>query len=184
MMLRVILFSLLALVGVFLGARSCGLTPEQVEDRILLADLNAEEGAAFRLANARRDGVVTMTNGLQVEVLEEGTGPVPSEDDWVQVHYRGWHVDGREFENSWRRGEPATVTVSGTIAGWRQALVSIPTGTRLKLVLPPELAYGRPGGGNIGPEETLVFELELLAIVEPERPAERDEWEKPVPGLR
>lgn len=183
-MLRVILFSLVALVFVFLGARACGLTPEQIEDQILLADLNVQEGAAYRAANRERDGVVTLANGLQVEVLREGDGPVPTEDDWVQVHYRGWHVDGREFENSWRKGEPATVTVSGTIPGWRQALVSIPVGTRVKLVLPPELAYGRPGGGIIGPEETLVFELELLAIVEPDRPRERPEWEKPVPGLR
>nr|WP_296748277.1 FKBP-type peptidyl-prolyl cis-trans isomerase [Thioalkalivibrio sp.] len=183
-MLRVILFSLVALVFVFLGARACGLTPEQIEDQILLADLNVQEGAAYRAANRERDGVVTLATGLQVEVLREGDGPVPTEDDWVQVHYRGWHVDGREFENSWRKEEPATVTVSGTIPGWRQALVSIPVGTRVKLVLPPELAYGRPGGGIIGPEETLVFELELLAIVEPDRPRERPEWEKPVPGLR
>jgi FKBP-type peptidyl-prolyl cis-trans isomerase FkpA len=183
-MLRVILFSLVALVFVFLGARACGLTPEQIEDQILLADLNAAEGAAYRAVNRKRDGVVTLTNGLQIEVLREGDGPIPTEDDWVQVHYRGWHVDGREFENSWRKEEPATVTVSGTIPGWQQALVSIPVGTRVKLVLPPELAYGRPGGGIIGPEETLVFELELLAIVEPDRPQERPEWEKPVPGLR
>jgi FKBP-type peptidyl-prolyl cis-trans isomerase FkpA len=183
-MLRVILFSLVALVFVFLGARACGLTPEQIEDQILLADLNAAEGATYRAVNGNRDGVVTLANGLQVEVLREGDGPIPTEDDWVQVHYRGWHVDGREFENSWRKEEPATVTVSGTIPGWRQALVSIPVGTRVKLVLPPELAYGRPGGGIIGPEETLVFELELLAIVEPDRPRERAEWEKPVPGLR
>lgn len=183
-MLRVILFSLVALVVVFLGARSCGLTPEQVQDQILLAELNVEDGAAFRAANREREGVVTLTNGLQIEVLREGDGPVPTDEDWVQIHYRGWHVDGREFENSWRKREPATVTVSGTIPGWRQALVSIPVGTRLKLVLPPELAYGRPGGGIIGPEETLVFELELLAIVEPDQPRERDEWEQPVPGLR
>ena len=183
-MLRIIVLSLLALAAVFVAARFLGLTPEQIEDQILLAELNAEEGAAYRAENGRREGVVTLPNGLQVEVLLEGTGPIPTEDDWVQVHYRGWHVDGREFENSWRRGESATVRVSQTIPGWRQALVSMPVGTRLALVLPPELAYGRPGGGNIGPEETLIFELELLAVVEPERPRELREWEKPVPGLR
>ncbi|MFO8004114.1 FKBP-type peptidyl-prolyl cis-trans isomerase [Thioalkalivibrio sp.] len=183
-MLRVILFSLLALVVVFVVAHSLGLTPEQIEDQILLADINAEEGAAYREANAREPGVVTTANGLQIEVLLAGDGPVPREDDWVQVHYRGMHIDGREFENSWRKREPATVAVADTIPGWRQALVSIPVGTRVRLVLPPELAYGRPGGGHIGPEETLVFELELLAIVEPEQPRDRDEWEKPVPGLR
>jgi FKBP-type peptidyl-prolyl cis-trans isomerase FkpA/FKBP-type peptidyl-prolyl cis-trans isomerase FklB len=183
-MLRVILFSLLALFVVFIVAQSLGLTPEQIEDQILLADINAEEGSAYRAANARRPTVVTMANGLQVEVLLAGDGAIPMEDDWVQVHYRGLHVDGREFENSWRKREAATVAVADTIPGWRQALMSIPVGTRVRLVLPPELAYGRPGGGHIGPEETLVFELELLAIVEPEQPRERDEWEKPVPGLR
>jgi FKBP-type peptidyl-prolyl cis-trans isomerase FkpA len=183
-MLRVILFSLLALVVVFVVAHSLGLTPEQVEDQILLADLNAEEGAAYRAANGREPGVVTTATGLQVEVLLEGDGPIPVEDDWVQVHYRGMHIDGREFENSWRKREPATVIVRNTIPGWRQALLSIPVGTRIRLVLPPELAYGRPGGGHIGPEETLVFELELLGIVDPTSPRDQDEWEKPVPGLR
>ena len=183
-MLRVILFSLLALGVVFVFAHSLGLTPEQIEDQILLADLNTEEGAAYREANAIKPGVVTTGSGLQIEILLAGDGPVPVEDDWVEVHYRGMHIDGREFENSWRKREPATVAVADTIPGWRQALVSIPVGTRARLVLPPELAYGRPGGGHIGPEETLVFELELLAIVEPEQPRDRDEWEKPVPGLR
>ncbi len=183
-MLRVILFSLFALVVVALGARSCGLTPEQVEDRILLAELNAEEGRAYRTANGRRPGVVTLGNGLQVEVLEEGAGAVPEEESWVQVHYRGWHIDGREFENSRRRGEPATIPVERTIPGWRQALVATPVGTRLRLVLPPELAYGRAGAGRIGPEETLIFELALLAIVEPREEVEPEEWERPVPGLQ
>ena len=183
-MLRVILFSLLALGVVFIVAHSLGLTPEQIEDQILLADLNAEEGAAYREANARKPGVVTTDTGLQIEILLAGDGTIPVEDDWVQVHFRGMHIDGREFENSWRKREPATVAVADTIPGWRQALVSIPVGTRIRLVLPPELAYGRPGGGHIGPEETLVFELDLLAIVEPEQPRDRDEWEKPVPGLR
>jgi FKBP-type peptidyl-prolyl cis-trans isomerase FkpA len=183
-MLKVILFSLVALVMVFLGARSCGLTPEQVEDRILLAEMNAEEGGAYRAANGQRPEVVTLDSGLQVELLAEGDGPEPDAASWVQVHYRGWHIDGREFDNSWRRGEPATIPVERTIPGWREALVAIPVGTRLKLVVPPDLAYGRAGAGRIGPEETLVFELALLAIVEPEKAVEREEWEQPVPGLR
>ncbi len=183
-MLRVILFSLLALFVVFIVAQSMGLTPEQIEDQILLADLNAEDGAAYRESNRQRPGVVTMPNGLQVELIRTGDGPVPMIDDWVSVHYRGWHVDGREFENSWRRGEPATVPVEKTIPGWRQVLESIPVGSHVRVVIPPELAYGRPGGGRIGPEETLIFELELLALVELEPSAEPEEWEKPVPGLR
>lgn len=183
-MLKVILLSLFALVVVFLGARSCGLTPEQIEDRILLAEMNAEEGSAYRMVNALRDGVVTFENGLQIELLAEGDGPVPDETSWVQVHYRGWHIDGREFDNSWRRGEPATIPVERAIRGWREVLVAIPVGTHLKLVVPPDFAYGRSGAGRIGPEETLVFELALLAIVEPDEPVEPEEWERPVPGLR
>lgn len=183
-MLRIIIFSLFTLVAVFLVARSCGLTPQQIEDHILLADLNTEEGLAYRDANRRRAGVVTLNSGLQVEVLQPGDGAIPSADAWVQVHYRGWHLDGREFENSWSRDAPATVAVARTIPGWREALVSIPVGTRVKLVLPPALAYGRAGGGAIGPEETLVFDLELLAIIEPVQPPERDESQQPVPGLR
>lgn len=181
---KVILTSLLLLVGVFLIARGMGLTPAQVEDQILLADLNAAEGSAYRLRNGDRPGVVTLGNGLQVELVAAGDGLYPSREDWVRVHYRGWHIDGREFDNSWRRGEPATVRVDRTISGWQEALVAIPEGTRVRLVVPPDLAYGRPGSGVIGPEETLVFELELLEIVARETPREPEEWEKPVPNLR
>ncbi|MEY6432561.1 FKBP-type peptidyl-prolyl cis-trans isomerase [Thioalkalicoccus limnaeus] len=183
-MLRVIIVSLVALAGIFLFVRSCGLSPAQIEDRILLAELNAEEGAAYRAANRLRAGVVTLASGLQVEVLRPGDGEIPTEDDWVEVHYRGRHLDGREFENSWRRGMPATVPVARTIDGWRETLVSLPVGTRARLVVPPELAYGRAGGGVIGPEETLVFELDLLAIVVPDAPPEFDPTQQPVPGLR
>jgi FKBP-type peptidyl-prolyl cis-trans isomerase FkpA len=182
--LRTILLSLLALVAVFFVARSCGLTPEQVESQILLAELNEEEGSAFRAANALRPGVLTLPSGLQVEMLRPGNGAVPAEDDWVEVHYRGSHIDGRTFQDSWRSEDPATVLVARTIPGWREALVAVPVGSRVKLVVPPALAYGRAGGGAIGPEETLVFELELLAIVVPEAPPERDELQQPVPNLR
>lgn len=165
-------------------ARSCGLTPEQIQDQILLAELNAEDGTAFREANGMRHGVLTLASGLQVEVLAAGDGEIPSPEDWVRVHYRGAHIDGREFENSWRRGEPATVAIARTIPGWQTALESMAVGTRVRLVVPPELAYGRAGGGIVGPEETLVFEIELLEIVPPDSPNPPEEWEKPVPGLR
>jgi FKBP-type peptidyl-prolyl cis-trans isomerase FkpA len=182
--LRTILLSLLALVAVFFVARSCGLTPEQVESQILLAELNEEEGSVFRAANALRSEVLTLPSGLQVEMLRPGDGAVPAEDDWVEVHYRGSHIDGRTFQDSWRSGDPATVLVARTIPGWREALVSVPVGSRLKLVVPPALAYGRAGGGPVGPEETLVFELELLGIVVPAAAPERDELQQPVPNLR
>ena len=181
---RIIFWSLLTLVMIFFIARSCGLTPEQVEGQILLADLNTEEGAEFRRQNAARPGVMSLPSGLQVEVLEAGDGEIPLADDWVQLHYRGWHIDGREFDNSRRRGEVATVTVSSTIPGWQAALASMPVGSSVRLVVPPDLAYGRPGAGIIGPEETLVFEIELLAILPPDAPIDVPEWEKPVPNLR
>jgi FKBP-type peptidyl-prolyl cis-trans isomerase FkpA len=128
--------------------------------------------------------VLTLPSGLQVEMLRPGDGGVPAEDDWVEVHYRGSHIDGRTFQDSWRSGDPATVLVARTIPGWREALVSVPVGSRLKLVVPPALAYGRAGGGPVGPEETLVFELELLGIVVPAAAPERDELQQPVPNLR
>jgi FKBP-type peptidyl-prolyl cis-trans isomerase FkpA len=183
-MLRVIVFSLLALAAIFVAARYFGPTSQQIEDSILLAELNAEEGAAYRQTLAGQPGVVTLPGGLLVEVLQHGDGDIPREDDWVQVHYRGWHIDGREFENSWRRREPATLPVEQAIAGWRQALLASPEGSRLRLVLPPELAYGRAGGGVIGPEETLIFELELLDIVIPAAAPERDASQQAVPNLR
>jgi FKBP-type peptidyl-prolyl cis-trans isomerase FkpA/FKBP-type peptidyl-prolyl cis-trans isomerase FklB len=183
-MLRLALYSLLGLLLAFIVARSLGLTPEQVEAQILLADLNAREGLAFREANAARPGVISLASGLQLQVLEAGAGAVPGEDDWVEVHYRGWHIDGREFDASRRRGQAAVIPVSRAIPGWREALTAAPVGSRLHLVVPPELAYGRAGGGRIGPEETLVFEVELLGIVEPKQAFEPPEWEKPVPGLR
>jgi FKBP-type peptidyl-prolyl cis-trans isomerase FkpA len=183
-MARLIAWSVVLLALIWLVARSCGLTPQQMEDQLLLAELNSTEGAAYRAANGVRPGVLTLPNGLQVEWLEQGDGAVPAPEDWVRVHYRGWHIDGREFDNTWRRGEPATVAVAQTIAGWHATLVSLPAGSRVRLVLPPELAYGRGGGGHIGPEETLIFELQLLEVTEPPASQTREEWEKPVPNLR
>jgi FKBP-type peptidyl-prolyl cis-trans isomerase FkpA len=179
-----IICSLLTLVVVFVGAKSCGLTPRQIEDRVLLAELNSMEGAGYWRARADQPGVASLPNGLLVEVLREGSGDVPAKDDWVQLHYRGWHIDGREFDSSWRRDEPATLPVERAIAGWQQVLVAAPVGSLLRLVVPPELAYGRSGAGIIGPEETLEFEIELLAIVVPQAPPEREAWELPVPNLR
>lgn len=183
-MLRAILFSLAALVVIALVARSCGVTPGQVESRILLAELNAEEGEAYRSANRQRAGVVELPGGLQVEVLTQGAGPVPAIDDWIEVHFRGMHLDGRVFDDSWRRGEPVTLPLKRAIEGWQRALLSLPAGSRVRLVIPPELAYGREGGGPIGPEETLVFELELIAIAEPPaQPEPREPLQRPVPGV-
>ncbi|WP_063464525.1 FKBP-type peptidyl-prolyl cis-trans isomerase [Ectothiorhodospira sp. BSL-9] len=189
-LLRNVLFlavvSLISLVLIFVGARSCGLTPEQQEDERLLAELNIEEGDAYRSANAARPGVVTLSSGLQVEVLELGDGPVPERDDRVLVHYRGMHLDGRVFDSSYRRELPAVVAVEDTIPGWREALVNLPAGSEVRLVVPYNLAYG-PGraGDVIGPGETLVFELVLLEVLGPVEVVEEvfDPMQETVPGL-
>lgn len=172
-MLRLIVFSLIALLGVVIGLRSCGLSPDQVEDRILLAELNAEEGDAYRSRNSEREGVITLPSGLQLEVLQPGDGPIPAAEDIVTVHYRGLHLDGRVFDDSHRRGDPPGIPVGSTIPGWREALRIMPVGTTVRLVIPYWLAYGEAGAGQvIGPSETLIFELELLGVTEPANTAE------------
>lgn len=181
---RVIVLSLIALVMVMIAARSCGLTPEQVESRIMLADLNAEEGERFRQANRLREGVVEFPDGLQVEWLTQGEGAIPSAADWIAVHYRGLHIDDRVFDDSYRRGDPVVVSVDRVIEGWRRVLVGMPVGSKVRLVVPPELAYGRAGGGAIGPDETLVFFVELIAIEKPPEKLDRPPDQHVVPGLR
>lgn len=182
-MLRAILFSLLALVAVWFAAQHLGLTPEQVEDQVLLAELNQEAGIRYREENAHRGGVVELQGGLQVEVLRAGDGIVPTLDDWVEVHYSGWHVDGRLFETTHRLGLPGNVLLARTIPGWQQVLTEVGEGSVVRIVVPPELAYGRAGGGRIGPEETLIFELELLGVAAPPERQKREPLQQPVPGL-
>jgi FKBP-type peptidyl-prolyl cis-trans isomerase len=183
-MLRTLLVSALLLVGLYFIWQGSDVSPQRAQDRILLAGLNAEEGAAFRTANRQRAGVVELQHGLQVEMLEAGEGAIPSAHDWVVLHYRGEHIDGRVFDDSRRRGEPSVLPIERSIEGWRRVLPSTPTGSRLRLVVPPSLAYGAEGGGPIGPEETLVFEIELLSIAAPPTEIERDPSQMAVPGLR
>jgi FKBP-type peptidyl-prolyl cis-trans isomerase FklB len=129
------------------------------------ARANAAEGAAFLAANRVRPGVTTLPSGLQYEVLKAGTGPVPKADDTVSCHYRGTLIDGTEFDSSYKRGEPASFAVMGVIKGWTEALQRMPVGSKWRLVVPSDLAYGERGaGGQIAPGAVLVFEVELLAI--------------------
>ena len=126
---------------------------------------NREEGQAFLAANARRPEVVTLPSGLQYEVVREGTGAKPKPSDTVEVHYHGTLIDGTVFDSSVRRGTPATFGVTQVIPGWVEALQLMPVGSKWKLYIPSELAYGAQGaGGAIGPHTTLVFEVELLGI--------------------
>ena len=122
-------------------------------------------GQQFLEQNRQQPGVRVTPSGLHFQVLQEGTGATPGPEDQVTVHYQGELVDGTVFDSSYQRGEPITFPVRGVIAGWTEALQMMKVGGRYRLVLPPELAYGEQGaGGTIGPNETLVFEVELIGI--------------------
>jgi FKBP-type peptidyl-prolyl cis-trans isomerase len=131
-----------------------------------LAASNKEEGEAYLAQNGSKAGVVTTASGLQYEVLTQGEGPIPAVSDRVTVHYRGTLVDGTEFDSTDRSGEPATFTVGGVIPGWTEVLQLMNVGSKYRVVMPSDLAYGEFGSGQtIGPNATLVFEIELLEIV-------------------
>lgn len=126
---------------------------------------NRKEGEAFLAANKGKEGVVTTPSGLQYKILTAGTGPKPTANDTVTCNYRGTLIDGKEFDSSYKRGQPASFPVSGVIKGWTEALQMMPVGSKWQLFIPPDLAYGdRGAGADIGPGETLIFEVELLSI--------------------
>jgi FKBP-type peptidyl-prolyl cis-trans isomerase FklB len=130
-----------------------------------LGDTNKKQGMEFLEANKTKDGVVTLPSGLQYKVLQEGTGPKPAATDTVVCNYRGTLLDNTEFDSSYKRGQPATFPVTGVIKGWTEALQLMPVGSKWQLFIPSELAYGERGaGGQIGPNSTLIFEVELLSI--------------------
>ncbi|HOI50472.1 MAG TPA: FKBP-type peptidyl-prolyl cis-trans isomerase [Prolixibacteraceae bacterium] len=127
---------------------------------------NLEAGNAYLEKNKSREGVVTTDSGLQYEVIKEGTGPKPTENDVVKVHYHGTLIDGTVFDSSVDRGEPAEFQVNRVIPGWVEALQLMPVGSKWKVYIPANLAYGERGtGGVIGPNAALIFEVELLEIV-------------------
>jgi FKBP-type peptidyl-prolyl cis-trans isomerase len=132
-------------------------------------DTNAAEGEAFLAENKTKEGVITTDSGLQCKVIKHGGGAKPQASDHVTVHYRGTLLDGTEFDSSYARGEPATFPVKGVIAGWTEALQLMPEGSTYKIFIPSKLAYGESGaGGKIGPNSTLIFEVELLKVVSAE----------------
>lgn len=129
---------------------------------------NKKEGESFLAENKKKDGVVTLASGLQYKVIKEGDGRMPKDTDMVSVNYRGTLVDGTEFDNSYKRGNPATFSVNGVIPGWQEALKLMKVGSKWQLFVQPGLAYGERGAGStIGPNATLIFEVELLSIGEP-----------------
>lgn len=130
-----------------------------------LAEKNQKAGEAFLAENKKKKGVITLPSGLQYQVIKAGTGKIPKATDTVTTHYRGTLIDGTEFDSSYTRGEPASFQVNGVIKGWTEALQLMKVGSKWQLFIPSNLAYGPQGAGQvIGPNATLIFEIELLSI--------------------
>jgi len=135
--------------------------------RRTVGEKNKKEGEIFLSENKAKEGVKTAPSGLQYRVIKPGTGKKPQPTDTVTVDYRGTLVDGTEFDSSYRRGKPATFPVSGVIPGWTEALQMMEEGAKWQIVIPAKLAYGEQGAGQaIGPNATLIFEVELISIQE------------------
>ena len=138
----------------------------QAEKQKVSADKNKAEGEKFLADNKGKPGVKTTASGLQYQVIKEGTGKKPGPNDQVKVHYLGTLIDGTKFDSSYDRGQPAQFALNGVIPGWTEALQLMPVGSKYKLFIPSNLAYGDKGTpGPIGPNATLVFEVELMEIL-------------------
>jgi len=134
---------------------------------------NAQESEQFLAENRKKEGVKVTESGLQYKVLREGDGTIPGPEDFVKVNYRGTFIDGKEFDSSYAKGEPARVQADGVIKGWTEALHMMKVGSRWQLFVPPELAYGRGGlGQRIPPNKVLVFDMELLAVEKGDKAAQ------------
>jgi len=136
---------------------------------------NKKTGEAFLAANKTKQGVVALPSGLQYKIITEGTGPKPAADDTVVCHYRGTLVDNTEFDSSYKRKEPLKIPVGGVIKGWTEAIQLMPVGSKWQLFIPSDLAYGERGapGSPIGPNSTLIFEVELISIEPKTAPKEQ-----------
>jgi FKBP-type peptidyl-prolyl cis-trans isomerase len=135
------------------------------------AEQNKKTGETFLAENKTKEGVKILPSGLQYKILKQGSGVQPQDADTVEVNYRGTLIDGTEFDSSYKRGQPLSFPVDGIIPGWKEALKLMPVGSKWQLFIPSSLAYGEKGaGGEIGPNATLIFEVELLAI-KPNKPS-------------
>ena len=138
---------------------------QQLKTQQQAGQANVAAGQAFLDANAKKPGITVLPSGLQYRVIKAGTGPKPKGTDTVVVHYRGTLIDGKEFDSSYSRGEPTPLRLDGVIKGWQEAVTLMPVGSKWEIFLPPALAYGERGAGNmIGPNTSLIFEIELLEI--------------------
>jgi FKBP-type peptidyl-prolyl cis-trans isomerase FklB len=157
-----------------LVALQAEMKKQQEEIAKAQGELNKKLGDAFLAANKTKEGVVTLPSGLQYKILQPGTGPKPTAKDVVVCNYRGTLLGGKEFDSSYKRGQPATFPMGQVIKGWTEALQLMPVGSKWQLFLPPDLAYGeRSAGPDITPNSTLIFEVELVSIKPPEKPAEK-----------
>jgi len=148
-----------------LAALRTELTAKKEAEAKRVSESNKQAGEQFLAANKTKEGVITLPSGLQYKVLKEGAGPKPTASDTVVCQYRGTLIDGTEFDSSYKRGQPATFPVNAVIKGWTEALQLMPVGSKWQLFVPPDLAYGeRSPGGEIGPNSTLIFEVDLLSI--------------------
>jgi len=143
------------------------LKVKQDEIMKVSGEKNKKEGDSFLAENKKKDGVVTLSSGLQYKVMKKGAGKKPKATDTVTTHYRGTLIDGTEFDSSYKRGQPVSFPVNGVIPGWTEALQLMEEGAKWQLFIPSSLAYGDRGAGpQIGPNATLIFEVELISIQE------------------
>lgn len=156
-----------------LAALRVDFRTKQLKARKELAEKNRTEGEAFLASNREKKEVVTLESGLQYRVLKMGDGPKPTAEDRVLCHYRGTLMNGKEFDSSYEGKKPRTFSLRRAIQGWNEALQLMPVGSKWELFIPPQLAYGERGARGIGPEETLIFEVELLAIQDREETSSR-----------
>ena len=157
---------------------------KRVAEQKVAADKNKKEGADFLVANKAKAGVKTTASGLQYMVEKEGTGAKPKATDTVKVNYLGTKIDGTKFDSSYDRGQPATFPLNGVIKGWSEGLQLMPVGSKYKLFVPADLAYGENAPGPIGPNATLVFEVELLDIEKPGEKAAAGEKPGAKPAMK
>jgi FKBP-type peptidyl-prolyl cis-trans isomerase FklB len=130
-----------------------------------ISDKNKKDGEAFLAENKKKPGIITLPDGLQYKIIQEGTGKIPVLTDKVKVNYKGSIIDGTEFDSSYKRGEPLVYDIAKFIPGWKEALTLMKVGSKWEIYVPSELAYGEPGSGQvIGPNSVLIFEMELISI--------------------
>lgn len=150
------------------------LQQKQAEMTRITAEVNKKAGETFLASNKEKEGVVTLESGLQYKIIKEGKGKKPVDGDMIECNYRGTLIDGKEFDSSYENGAPAFFPLDKVIPGWKEALKLMPVGSKWQLFVPPSLAYGDRGAGrDIGPNQTLIFEIELLAANNPDKNPEQ-----------